>query len=150
MRRALERTLALQPKHADAELALATWHAEAIARVGRLLAMTQGADATKALQHYRRALELNPTTIVGRGRVRARAADPRRRARRGPRPARLLAGSGEASSRWTRPSGWRPKPRSRAAATSAARDRRRAVLARPRQHHRQPAAASRTRARSGR
>ena len=66
VRSALEKTLVLQPRHADAELALATWHAEAIDRVGRLLAMTQGADAAKALVHYRRALELNPKTIVGR------------------------------------------------------------------------------------
>ena len=42
---ALETAIKLAPKHADAHIALGTFHAEVIDKVGKLLGKTQGADA---------------------------------------------------------------------------------------------------------
>jgi len=64
VRQSLEHALKLAPRHPETHLALATFHAEAIARVGRLLAMTEGADASKGLTHYRQALALNPASAI--------------------------------------------------------------------------------------
>lgn len=61
---ALETTIALAPKHADAHIALGSFHAEIIDKVGKLLGRTQGADAAKGLEMYRRALELNPGSAI--------------------------------------------------------------------------------------
>ena len=61
---ALETTIKLQPKHADAHIALGTFHAEVIDKVGKLLAKTQGADAATGLRMFKRALELNPTSAI--------------------------------------------------------------------------------------
>ena len=44
VKHALETTLKLQPKHADAHIALGAFHAEVIDKVGKLLGRTQGAD----------------------------------------------------------------------------------------------------------
>jgi hypothetical protein len=63
---ALESTLRLQPRHADAHIALGAFHAEVIDKVGRLLAMTQGADAATGLHHFEQALALHPTSAIGR------------------------------------------------------------------------------------
>ncbi|MFX8297259.1 hypothetical protein ABTL30_19790, partial [Acinetobacter baumannii] len=41
---ALETTIKLAPKHADAHIALGAFHAEVIDKVGKLLGKTQGAD----------------------------------------------------------------------------------------------------------
>ena len=62
----LETAIELQPKHADAHIALASFHAEVIHKVGRLLAHAQGADAASALRLYRRALELDPGSAIAR------------------------------------------------------------------------------------
>lgn len=62
---ALERAVALQPDHADAHLALATFHAEVIDKVGELIGgMTYGARRTAGLDHYERALALVPDSPV--------------------------------------------------------------------------------------
>jgi hypothetical protein len=61
---ALETTIKLQPKHADAHIALGAFHAEVIDKVGKLLGKTQGADAGTGLKLYREALKLNPGSAI--------------------------------------------------------------------------------------
>jgi hypothetical protein len=61
---ALETTIQLAPKHADAHIALGTFHAEVIDKVGKLLGRTQGADSGTGLNLFKRALELNPTSAI--------------------------------------------------------------------------------------
>ena len=63
---ALEATIALAPRHADAHIALGAFHAEVIDKVGRGLGRTQGADAATGLKMYREALKLNPTSAIAR------------------------------------------------------------------------------------
>jgi hypothetical protein len=63
---ALETTLQLAPKHADAHTALGTFHAEVIDKVGKLLGQTQGADAATGLKHFQLALKLNPASAIVR------------------------------------------------------------------------------------
>jgi hypothetical protein len=62
----LDTTLRLQPQHADATLALAHYHAELIAKLGRRVARGLGADAATALQLYARAQQLNPASAIVR------------------------------------------------------------------------------------
>jgi tetratricopeptide (TPR) repeat protein len=62
---ALETTIKLQPKHADAHIALGAFHAEVIDKVGKLLGRTQGADASTGLKMYQQALKLNPGSAIG-------------------------------------------------------------------------------------
>lgn len=58
---ALEKTIALQPKHADAHLALAAFHAEVIDKVGALIGgLTYGAKKEMGLSLYAQAMNLNP------------------------------------------------------------------------------------------
>ncbi|KNZ33585.1 MAG: hypothetical protein AD742_05310 [Methylibium sp. NZG] len=61
---ALETAIKLQPKHADAHIALASFHAEVIDKVGSLLGRTQGASKDTGLSLYKAALKLNPTSAV--------------------------------------------------------------------------------------
>jgi tetratricopeptide (TPR) repeat protein len=61
---ALETTIKLSPKHADAHIALGSFHAEVIDKVGRLLGKTQGADTATGLKMYQTALKLNPTSAI--------------------------------------------------------------------------------------
>ncbi len=61
---ALETTIKLAPKHADAHIALGSFHAEVIDKVGKLLGKTQGADAATGLKMYKEALKLNPTSAI--------------------------------------------------------------------------------------
>jgi hypothetical protein len=61
---ALEAAIALQPQHADAHIALGTFHAEVIDKVGKLLGKTQGADAGTGLKLFREALKLNPSSAI--------------------------------------------------------------------------------------
>src|SRR5690349_8038772 len=61
---ALETTIKLAPKHADAHIALGAFHAEVIDKVGSLLGRTQGADAATGLKLYQQALKLNPTSAI--------------------------------------------------------------------------------------
>jgi len=62
---ALETTIKLEPKHADAHIALGAFHAEVIDKVGKLLGRTQGADASTGLKMYQQALKLNPGSAIG-------------------------------------------------------------------------------------
>jgi tetratricopeptide (TPR) repeat protein len=61
---ALETSIKLQPKHADAHIALGAFHAEVIDKVGSLLARTQGASKDAGLAMYKQALKLNPTSAI--------------------------------------------------------------------------------------
>jgi hypothetical protein len=61
---ALETAIRLQPKHADAHIALGAFHAEVIDKVGSLLGRTQGASKDTGLAMYKTALKLNPTSAI--------------------------------------------------------------------------------------
>jgi tetratricopeptide (TPR) repeat protein len=63
----LDAALKLQPKHADAHIALGAYHAEIIAKVGALVGgLTYGANKDKSLEHYQTALKLNPDSAIAR------------------------------------------------------------------------------------
>ncbi|HEY0879753.1 MAG TPA: hypothetical protein VGE10_15000 [Zeimonas sp.] len=67
VRDALTRTIALQPKHADAHIALGTFHAEVVDKVGAMIAgVTYGAKREEAFRLFRRAIELNPDSAIAR------------------------------------------------------------------------------------
>ncbi len=62
---ALEQTLKLSPQHADAHVALATFHAEVIDKVGSLIgSMTYGAKKDTGLALFRQGLKLNPGSAI--------------------------------------------------------------------------------------
>ena len=65
VKEALNRTIELCPAHADAHLALASFHAEVIDKVGALIAgMTYGAKKETGLALFKQALQLNPDSPV--------------------------------------------------------------------------------------
>ena len=61
---ALETTIELAPKHADAHIALGAFHAEVIDKVGKLLGKTQGADAATGMKLFKQASKLNPGSAI--------------------------------------------------------------------------------------
>lgn len=62
---ALEKTIALQPRHADAHVALGAFHAEVIDKVGALIGnMTYGAKKETSLNLFDRALSLTPHSAI--------------------------------------------------------------------------------------
>lgn len=63
---ALETTIKLAPKHADAHIALGAFHAEVIDKVGSLLGRTQGASKDAGLAHYQTAIKLNPGSAIAK------------------------------------------------------------------------------------
>ena len=64
---ALETTLKLAPKHADAHIALASYHAEIIDKVGAMVGgLTYGAKKDTGLKHFETALKLNPGSAIAR------------------------------------------------------------------------------------
>ena len=64
---ALEKTIELEPRHADAHIALGTFHAEVIDKVGALIGgMTYGARKDVGLRLFEDGLRLNPGSIIGR------------------------------------------------------------------------------------
>ena len=65
VKEALERTIKLQPRHADAHIALAAFHAEVIDKVGSLIGgMTYGAKKETGLKLFQEALKLNPGSAI--------------------------------------------------------------------------------------
>ena len=65
VRKALDRAIALEPQHADAHIALGLYHAEIIDKVGALAGrLTYGADAGKSVEHFEKALKLNPGSAI--------------------------------------------------------------------------------------
>jgi tetratricopeptide (TPR) repeat protein len=56
----------LQPRHADAHIALGAFHAEVIDKVGSLIGgMTYGAKKDIGLKLFQQALKLNPASAIG-------------------------------------------------------------------------------------
>jgi tetratricopeptide (TPR) repeat protein len=67
IRAALEAALKLQPKHADAHIAMGAYHAEIIDKVGAVVgSLTYGANAKEGEKHFRKALELAPDSPIAR------------------------------------------------------------------------------------
>lgn len=67
VKNALETTIRLAPKHADAHIALAAYHAEVIDKVGAMIGgLTYGAKKETALQLYETALKLAPESAIAR------------------------------------------------------------------------------------
>lgn len=67
IRSSLERALMLEPRHAEAHVALGTYHAEIIDKVGALVGgLTYGAKKDAAIACFRKALELNPDSAIAR------------------------------------------------------------------------------------
>ena len=65
VKESLERAIRLQPQHADAHVALGTFHAEVIDKVGSLIGhMTYGAKKDTGLHLIERAVQLNPQSPV--------------------------------------------------------------------------------------
>lgn len=65
VRKALEQTLALAPKHAEAHTALGLYHAEIINKVGAMIGgLTYGAKAGEAEKHIATALKLSPAAPI--------------------------------------------------------------------------------------
>jgi tetratricopeptide (TPR) repeat protein len=64
VKNALETAIKLQPRHADAHIALGAFHAEVIDKVGALLGRTQGASKDQGLLMYKTALKLNPNSAI--------------------------------------------------------------------------------------
>jgi tetratricopeptide (TPR) repeat protein len=64
---ALERALELEPKHADANVALRAYHANVVHKMGGLVArLTYGASKEAAVEHFQQAMKLNPGSAVAR------------------------------------------------------------------------------------
>jgi len=66
VKEALETTIKLQPRHADAHIALGAFHAEVIDKVGTLIGgMTYGASREVGLKLFEDALKINPHSAIG-------------------------------------------------------------------------------------
>lgn len=67
VKEALLTTLKLEPKHADAHIAYGSFQAEVVDKVGGIVAgMTYGAKKDSALEHFQKALKLNPESAIAR------------------------------------------------------------------------------------
>jgi tetratricopeptide (TPR) repeat protein len=65
VRTQLEATLKLEPRHAEAQIALGMYHAEIVAKVGTLLAsLTYGASPDASMEHFRYAIKLTPAAPI--------------------------------------------------------------------------------------
>jgi len=61
----LENAIYLQEEHSDANIALGTYYAEVIDKVGKMLGkLTYGATPAKALKHFEQAIELAPDAPI--------------------------------------------------------------------------------------
>jgi tetratricopeptide (TPR) repeat protein len=64
---ALEATLRLEPKHAEAHSALGAYHAEVVDKMGAMVAkLTYGATREIAVKHFETALKLLPDSAIAR------------------------------------------------------------------------------------
>ena len=67
IKEALGTALKLEPKHPDAHIAYGSYQAEIIEKVGSLVGgMTYGAKKDSALDHFQKALKLNPDSAIAR------------------------------------------------------------------------------------
>ena len=63
----LDKAIALEPKHAEAHIALGAYHAEIVSKVGGTLAkLTYGASRDEAIKHYALARKLLPESAIAR------------------------------------------------------------------------------------
>jgi hypothetical protein len=63
----LDRTIALEPRHADAHIAFGTYHAEIVNKVGGLVgSLVYGASRDAAVKNFDAALRLNPLSAIAR------------------------------------------------------------------------------------
>ncbi|MGO8953675.1 MAG: hypothetical protein ACLPWS_00235 [Rhodomicrobium sp.] len=63
----LEKALELEPKHADAHIALGAYHANVVNKMGALAGrLTFGASKEAALEHFQAALKLLPESAIAR------------------------------------------------------------------------------------
>jgi tetratricopeptide (TPR) repeat protein len=61
----LQRTLALEPRHAEAHVALGLYHAEIINKLGALAAsLTYGASRDQAIEHFQQAIKFAPKSPI--------------------------------------------------------------------------------------
>jgi len=61
----LDTTLELEPRHAEAHIALGLYHAEIVAKIGSLLAaLTYQSSREAAIDHFRRAIKLTPASPI--------------------------------------------------------------------------------------
>ena len=64
---ALTRAIKLAPTHADAHIAYGAYQAEVVNKVGGLVAgMTYGAKKDSAIEHFQKAVKLNPDSAIAR------------------------------------------------------------------------------------
>jgi tetratricopeptide (TPR) repeat protein len=67
IKEALTTAMKLEPKHADANIAFGAYQAEVIDKVGGIVAgVTYGAKKDSALEHFQKALKLNPDSAIAR------------------------------------------------------------------------------------
>lgn len=67
IKNSLDMTIKLAPKHADALISLGAYHAEIIDKVGAMIGgLTYGAKKDEGLKFYKKALEANPHSAIGR------------------------------------------------------------------------------------
>ena len=67
VKHALEQAIALEPRHADAHIAMGAYHAEIINKVGATIgALTYGASRDEGVKHFETALKLNPQSAIAR------------------------------------------------------------------------------------
>jgi tetratricopeptide (TPR) repeat protein len=67
IKEALTTAIKLEPKHADAHIAYGAYQAEVIDKVGGIVAgVTYGAKKDSAVEHYQKALKLNPDSAIAR------------------------------------------------------------------------------------
>jgi tetratricopeptide (TPR) repeat protein len=63
----LGKAIKLEPKHADAHIALGTYHAEVIDKVGAMMGgLTYGAKKDEGVRNFETALKLNPDSAIAR------------------------------------------------------------------------------------
>ena len=67
IKNSLDHALKIEPKHADAHIALGTWHAEIIDKVGSMVGgLTYGAKKDASEKHFHTALDFNPDSAIAR------------------------------------------------------------------------------------
>ncbi|SFU80782.1 hypothetical protein [Pseudoduganella namucuonensis] len=67
VKNSLDAAIKLAPKHADAHIALGSYHAEIVDKVGAMIGgLTYGAKKEEGYKLFKKALELNPETAIGR------------------------------------------------------------------------------------